>query len=165
MLKILDIILIAIITVSGLVGVFRGFVREIMSLVGWIVSAWLAWRFANEFAPLFDSIIDSPDVRKAASFISIFLISLVLFALLSYFICKIMNKSALKGMDRSLGMVFGLLRGAIIIAVLAILIQSTEFSKESWWTGSMLKDFFLLLAAYGMAAMPAEVSRFFGQKV
>jgi uncharacterized membrane protein required for colicin V production len=62
-------------------------------------------------------------------------------------------------------MLFGLLRGAIIIAVLAVLIQSTEFTKESWWTGSILKDYFLLLAAYGMAAMPAEVSRFFGQKV
>lgn len=157
--------IIAIIAVSGVVGVFRGFVREVMSLIGWGVSAWLAWRFANVFAPVFDSIIQSPDVRKAASFISIFLLSLVLFALLSYFISKIMNKSALKGMDRTLGMVFGLLRGAIIIAVLAILIQSTQFANESWWQGSMLKDYFLLLAAYGMATMPAEVSRFFGQKV
>ena len=165
MLNILDIVIIAIITISGLVGIFRGFVREIMSLVGWIVSAWLAWRFAYVFAPVFDSIIDSPDVRKAASFISIFLVSLVLFALLSYFISKIMSKSALKGTDRTLGMVFGLLRGAIIIAVLAVLIQSTEFSKESWWTGSMLKEYFLLLAAYGMALMPTEISRFFGQEV
>jgi len=158
-------VIIAVIAVSGLVGVFRGFVREVMSLIGWGVSAWLAWRFANVFAPVFDSIIQSPDVRKAAAFISIFLLSLVLFALLSYFISKIMNKSALKGMDRTLGMVFGLLRGAIIIAVLAILIQSTQFANESWWQGSTLKDYFLLLAAYGMATMPAEVSRFFGQKV
>ena len=165
MLNILDIVIIAVIAVSGLVGVFRGFVREVMSLIGWGVSAWLAWRFANVFAPVFDSIIQSPDVRKAAAFISIFLLSLVLFALLSYFISKIMNKSALKGMDRTLGMVFGLLRGAIIIAVLAILIQSTQFANESWWQGSTLKDYFLLLAAYGMATMPAEVSRFFGQKV
>lgn len=164
-MNILDIVIIAIIAVSGLVGVFRGFVREVMSLIGWVVSAWLAWRYANVFAPVFDSIIQSPDVRKAASFISIFLLSLVLFALLSYFISKIMNKSALKGMDRTLGLVFGLLRGAIIIAVLAILIQSTQFANESWWQGSMLKDYFLLLAAYGMATMPAEVSRFFGQKV
>lgn len=68
-------------------------------------------------------------------------------------------------MDRTLGMVFGLLRGAIIIAVLAVLIQSTQFSNENWWQESLLKDYFLLLAAYAMAAMPAEVSRFFGQKV
>ena len=165
MLNILDIIIIAIITVSALVGIFRGFVREILSLIGWVVSAWLAWRFANMFAPLFDSFVNSPDVRKAAAFIVIFLISLVLFALISYFISKIMNKSALKGMDRTLGMVFGLLRGAIIIAVLAVLIQSTQFSNENWWQESLLKDYFLLLAAYAMAAMPAEVSRFFGQKV
>lgn len=165
MLNILDIIIISIIVISGLVGVFRGLVREVMSLVGWIVSVWLAWRFAYVFAPVFDSIIESSDVRKAAAFISIFLLSLVMFALLSYFISKIMSKSALKGMDRTLGMLFGLLRGAIIIAVLAMLIQSTQFAKEAWWTGSMLKDYFLLLAAYGMSTMPAEVSRFFGQKV
>ena len=165
MLNILDIVIIAIITISGLVGIFRGLLREIMSLIGWIVSAWLAWRFASEFASVFDSVIQSADVRKAAAFISIFLLSLVLFALLSYFISKIMNKSPLRGMDRTLGMVFGLLRGAIIIAVLVVLIQSTQFAKESWWLGSMLKDYFLALAAYGMATMPAEVSRFFGQKV
>ena len=136
-----------------------------MSLVGWIASAWLAWQFANSLAPLFESIIQSPDVRKAAAFISIFLVSLVLFALLSYFISKIMSKSALKGMDRTLGMIFGVLRGAIIIALLAILIQSTEFAKETWWTGSLLKDYFLLIAAYGISIMPSDVSKFFGQKV
>lgn len=165
MLNILDIIIIAVITVSGLVGVFRGLVREIMSLVGWIVSAWLAWRFASKAAPIFDSLIQSADVRTAAAFISIFLLSLVLFALVSHFISKIMNKSPLKGMDRTLGMIFGLLRGIFIIAILAILIQSTQFAKESWWLGSMLKDYFLLIAAYGMSVMPTEVSRFFGQKV
>ncbi len=164
MLNILDIIIIAIITVSGLVGVFRGLLREILSLVGWIVSAWLAWRFASVFAPVFDSIIESSDVRKAAAFISIFLLSLVSFALVSYFISKIMNQSPLKGMDRTLGMIFGLLRGVIIIAVLAILIQSTQFARESWWLGSNLKEYFLLIAAYGMSTMPPEVSRFFGQK-
>jgi membrane protein required for colicin V production len=165
LLNILDISIIAIITVSGLVGVFRGFVREVMSLIGWIVSAWLAWRYANVFAPVFDSVVQSPDVRNAAAFIAIFLVSLVLFALLSYFISKIMSQSALKGMDRTLGILFGVLRGVIVVAVLAILIQSTQFSKESWWQGSILKDYFLLIAAYGMATMPAEVSRFFGQQV
>lgn len=165
MLNILDIVIVSIIAISGLIGVFRGLVRELMSLVGWIVSAWLAWRYAYVFAPVFDSVIESSDIRKAASFITIFLVSLVMFALLSYFISKIMSKSALKGMDRTLGMLFGLLRGVIIIAVLAILIQSTQFAKETWWTESILKDYFLLLAAYGMSIMPAEVSRFFGQKV
>ncbi len=165
MLNILDIVIISIITISGLIGVFRGLVRELMSLVGWIASAWLAWRFANNFAPVFDSIIQSSDVRMAAAFISIFLVSLVLFALLSYFISKIMSQSALKGMDRTLGMIFGLLRGAIIIAVLAMLVQSTQFAKEAWWTGSLLKDYFLLIAAYGISIMPVEVSKFFGQKV
>ncbi len=165
MLNILDIIIIAIITTSGLIGVFRGLVREIMSLVGWIVSAWLAWRFANVFASVFDSVIQSADVRKAAAFILIFLLSLLLFALISFFISKVMNKSPLKGMDRTLGMIFGLLRGVIIVAILVILIQSTQFAKESWWLGSTLKEYFLLFAAYGMSTMPSEVSRFFGQKV
>jgi membrane protein required for colicin V production len=165
LLNILDVVIISIITISGLIGVFRGLVRELMSLVGWIVSAWLAWRFAGNFAHLFDSIIQSEDVRKAAAFISIFLVSLVLFALLSYFISKIMSQSALKGMDRTLGMFFGVLRGAIIVALLAMLIQSTAFAKETWWTGSLLKDYFLLIAAYGISIMPAEVSKFFGQKV
>jgi membrane protein required for colicin V production len=164
-LNILDIAIISILTISGLIGVFRGLVRELMSLVGWVVSAWLAWRFASIFAPVFDSMVQSADVRMAAAFISIFLVSLVIFALVSYFISTIMNRSALKGLDRTLGMLFGLLRGGIIVAVLAMLIQSTQFAKEVWWTTSLLKDYFLLIAAHGMSVMPAEVSKFFGQKV
>ncbi len=165
MLNILDIIIIALIAVSGLIGVFRGLVREILSLISWIVSTWLAWRFANNIAPYFETVVQSADVRKAAAFISIFLVSLVLFALVSYFISKLISKSPLKGMDRTLGMLFGLLRGAIIVAVILVLLKSTQFSKEGWWVGSSLKDYFLILAAYGMSAMPVEVSRFFGQKV
>ena len=165
MLNILDIAIISIVAISGIIGVFRGLVRELMSLIGWIVSAWLAWRYASLLAPYFESVIQSTDVRKAAAFVTIFLVSLVLFALLSYLISKIMNKSALKGMDRTLGMLFGFARGAIIIAVLLLLMQSTQFAKEAWWAGSMLKDYFLLLASYGMSIMPVEVSRFFGQRV
>lgn len=165
MLNLLDIIIIAIIAVSGVIGFFRGFVREIMSLIGWIVSAWLAWQYAAVLAPSFESLLDSPDVRKAAAFVSIFLVSLVIFALLSYLISKLMSKSALKGTDRTLGLLFGVLRGAVIIAVLALLVHSTQFARDNWWTQSVLKDYFLLFAYHGLSLLPTEVSKFFGQKV
>jgi membrane protein required for colicin V production len=165
LLNILDIIIIAIIALSGIIGFFRGFVREIMSLIGWVVSAWLAWHYAGMLAPSFESLLGSPDVRKAAAFVCIFLVALVLFALLSYLISKVMSKSALKGTDRTLGLLFGVLRGAVIIAVLALLVNSTQFATDSWWTESVLKEFFLLFAYHGLSLLPAEVSEFFGQKV
>jgi membrane protein required for colicin V production len=165
LLNLLDILIIAIIAISGVIGIFRGLVKEVMSLVSWIVSAWLAWQFAGKLAPVFDSLLESPDVRKAAAFVAIFLVSLVLFALLSYMISRIINQSPLKGTDRTLGLVFGVLRGGLIVAVLALLIHTTQLVKESWWTGSMLKDYFVLMAFHGLSLLPAEVSRFFGQKV
>jgi membrane protein required for colicin V production len=165
LLNLLDIIFIAIISISGIIGFFRGFVREVMSLVGWIVSAWLAWQYAGVLAPSFESLLTSADVRKAAAFVSIFLVSLVLFALLSYLVSKIMSKSALKGTDRTLGLVFGMFRGAVVIAVIALLINTTQFARESWWTGSALKEYFLLFAFHALSLLPNEVSQFFGQKV
>lgn len=164
-LNLLDIGFIAVILLSAIIGFFRGLVREILSLLGWIVSLWLAWVYAPQAADLFAAIITSPDVRKGAAFMTLFLISLVLIAVLSHFICKVINDSALKSTDKTLGMLFGGLRGVLLVAVIAILIQSSPFAKESWWVGSGLKGFFIQIAWYVISLLPAEVGRFFGKQV
>jgi len=164
LLNILDIAFVTVILLSAIIGFFRGLVREIMSLLGWIVSIWLAWVYAPRLAYLFESLLQSPDVRQAAAFVSIFLLTLVLFAVLSYLISKVITTSALKGTDRTLGILFGALRGALIVAVIVVLINSSPFAKEGWWAGSALKGYFLQLAAFVISLLPAEVGRFFGQR-
>ena len=164
-LNLLDIGIIAVILLSAVIGFFRGLVREILSLLGWIISLWAAWVHAPRVAGLFASFITSPDVQKAAAFVSLFLICLVLIAVISHFICRIINGSALKSMDRTLGIVFGALRGVLLVAVFSILVQSSPFAQESWWLGSGLKDFFVQIAWYIISLLPAEVGRFFGKQV
>jgi membrane protein required for colicin V production len=163
-LNLFDIAIIAVILLSAIIGLFRGLVRELLSLLGWIIAIWVAWVYAPQFAELF-SFITSPDVRKAAAFIALFLVTLVLIAVLSHFISKAISGSALKATDRTLGMVFGALRGILLIAVITILIQSSPFAKEGWWTGSALKVYFIQIAQYVISLLPAEVARFFGQQV
>ena len=69
LLNILDIAFVTVILLSAIIGFFRGLVREIMSLLGWIVSIWLAWVYAPRLAYLFESLLQSPDVRQAAAFV------------------------------------------------------------------------------------------------
>ncbi|HBE93084.1 MAG TPA: colicin V production CvpA [Gammaproteobacteria bacterium] len=163
-LNLFDVAIIAVILLSAIIGLFRGLVREVLSLLGWIIAIWVAWVYAPQISNLFASFITSPDVQKAAAFITLFLVTLVLIAILAHFICKVISASALKATDRTLGMVFGTLRGILLVAVVAILIQSSPFAKESWWLGSALKGYFIQIAWAVIAVLPPEVAQFFGQK-
>jgi membrane protein required for colicin V production len=165
LLNYVDIAIVAIIALSAIVGLFRGLVREILSLVGWIFSIWIAWHYADQAAPLFASLIESADVRKAAAFVALFLLALVAFAVLSHLLVKLITSSALKGADRTLGLLFGALRGALIVAVLALLVQSMPLANEPLWQGSILKSYFLDMAGYVISLLPPSVGRFFGQSV
>ena len=164
-LNLFDIVIIAVILLSAVIGLFRGLVREILSLLGWIVAIWVAWVFAPQLSGLFTGLISSPEVQLAAAFILLFLVILVLIAILAHYICKIISASALKTTDRSLGMLFGALRGVLLVALVAILLQTSFLAKEQWWLGSVLKDFFIQIAWQVISVLPPEVGEIFGQKV
>lgn len=164
-LNLFDIVIIAVILLSAVIGLFRGLVRELLSLVGWIVAIWVAWVYAPKLAGLFSGFISAPEVRLAAAFITLFLVILVVIAILAHYICKIISSSALKSTDRSLGMLFGALRGVLLIALVTILMQTTFFAKEQWWIGSALKDYFIQIAMQIISLLPPEVADMFGRKV
>lgn len=164
-LNLFDIVIIAVILLSAVIGLFRGLVRELLSLIGWIVAIWVAWVYAPNLAGLFSGFISAPEVRLAAAFIALFLVILVLIAILAHYICKVISASALKSTDRSLGMLFGALRGILLIALVTILMQTTFFAKEQWWLGSALKDYFIQIAMQIISLLPPEVADMFGRKV
>jgi len=164
-LNLFDIVIIAVILLSAVIGLFRGLVREILSLLGWIVAIWVAWVFAPRLAGLFAGFISSTEVQQAAAFILLFLVILVLIAILAHYISKVISASALKTTDRSLGMLFGALRGVLLVALVAILLQTTFLAKEQWWLGSALKNYFIQIAWQVISVLPPEVGEMFGQKV
>lgn len=123
-----------ILLVSGALGYFRGFIRESISLLSWLVGLWLAWHFAYLVNPWLGGALAEPGVREwAGRAVVLFLVLLVgagVGALVGYFARR---AAGLAIMDRSLGAAFGLMRGAIVIGLLVIAGRAVNLDLEPWW--------------------------------
>jgi len=133
-----DLGIIGAILISTFISLIRGFVREALSLTGWVVSFLVAKIFGGGFAELFLSSIDDQTARLLVAFIILFIVCLVLFAIGNYFIAQLVKRTGLSGTDRFIGLFFGFLRGVLIISVLVILANALGLNKEDWWKDSAL---------------------------
>jgi membrane protein required for colicin V production len=127
-----DIAILIVLAISTVFGVFRGFVREAFSLVGWF-AAYVVARFYH--APLMAALADyvaTPSVRLVLAWGGLFLATLVLALLLGYVIRGLMSAAGIGFVDRMLGAGFGFIRGLIL--VLAVLVMLAPFtSQDAWW--------------------------------
>jgi membrane protein required for colicin V production len=157
-----DLAIVGVILVSAIIGVFRGFVRETVSLVAWILAFGVAWTYASSLAPVFAGYVDSPSLQIVAGFAVLFLVTLVLASIIGMVIHRLVRKAGLTGPDRSLGFVFGLIRGGILVAVLVFLAGTTPLPQETWWKQSHLVGYFQALSIMLLQHMPPDIARQFG---
>jgi len=154
-----DYAILGVIGLSVLIGLVRGLVREILSLVAWVIAIWVALRFAQHLADALVESINSPPLRLAAAFTVLFLITLILAGVANFFIAKLVSKAGIGGADHLLGGVFGLARGALIVALLVLLGGATPFTKDDWWQDSMLIGHFQNLAVWLRELLPQDVAQ------
>ncbi len=119
-----DGIVAAVILISAILAYSRGFVREGMSIIGWIAAAILAYMFAPKAVPLIkeipvlrDFIADSCELSMIAAFAGVFALALVVVSVFTPLFSSAIQRSALGGLDQALGFVFGVLRGLLLVAV------------------------------------------------
>ena len=138
-----DITIVGIVLLSALISLFRGFVREALSLVSWVLAFWFALSFSHPIAELLTNYIKSPTFRLAAAFGGIFIVVLIACAIINALIAGIVERTGLSGTDRLLGVVFGLIRGILLVAALLLVARlTTPMPQETWWTGSGLINYF-----------------------
>lgn len=153
-----DFIILGIIGVSVLISLLRGFTREAFSLVGWILSFWVAFSFAANFEGLLRSYIDTPSMRLITAFAILFFLTLLFSAMLNFLAVQVIKRSGLSGTDRVVGIVFGVARGCVIIAVLVMLAGLTRVPQDPWWKQSLLLHYFQDMALWLRAYLPAEIA-------
>ncbi|TXR53696.1 CvpA family protein [Reinekea thalattae] len=136
----IDWAIVAILVVSSLISIKRGFAREAMSLATWLAALIIARLYSDNLASLFSGLLSSETNRYTLSFIILFIAALVVGALVNHLLSEFIRITGLSGTDRVLGTVFGLLRG--IVLVVAVLAVGRLFAIEQFWQDSVLIPYF-----------------------
>jgi membrane protein required for colicin V production len=132
-------------------GVWRGLVREIVSLLGWLVAFLSASLFAGPLSVHMPESIPTPELRAIAAFVAIFISALIVTTLLGIVLSHLVKAVGLGGLDRTLGGLFGVARGVLVLAALALLAGLTSAPTQPWWKESFSGP---LLASTALALKP-----------
>ncbi|MFT7561212.1 MAG: membrane protein required for colicin V production [Flavobacteriales bacterium] len=134
-----DLIILAILVVSSLISLKRGFIKEALSLVNWFLAFFVAMTFRDVLSSLLDVYIATPSLRDMVAFAGLFAATLIVGAMVNNLLVEIVRITGLGGTDRTFGMIFGLLRGFLIVmAVLILAPPLLGIDQDLWWQQSLL---------------------------
>nr|WP_303622909.1 CvpA family protein [Stutzerimonas xanthomarina] len=124
----------------------RGFVKEALSLLTWIIAGVVAWMFGGALSHHLSEFISTPSFQVIAACAILFVMTLLVGALVNFLIGELVRVTGLSGTDRFLGMVFGAARGGLLVVVLVGLLSLAPVQQDPWWRESTLLPHFLLVA-------------------
>ena len=137
-MPIIDIIILVAIGISVVIGIVRGFVKEAISIAALLVAIWAALYFGPAVGNVSDAWLSSEELQAWVGRIIVFGVVLALGGLLGWGISKLVHLSALSGVDRFMGSLFGAGRGILLVAVAVIGGQFAGFNNDQWWLQSRL---------------------------
>jgi membrane protein required for colicin V production len=153
-----DYFLLAIITISALLSLWRGFVKEALSLTTWVLALWVAILFFEKLGNWLTRWIDTPSISDVVAFAALFISTVLLGGLVNFLAGQLVAKTGLTATDRALGMVFGIARGMVIVAVLVLLAGLTALPQDPWWSESLLLVHFKDMALWLRSFLPPDVA-------
>ena len=142
-----DVIVLSMILISCMFGIFRGLIKEALSLFFWVAAAVLAALYSPLLAQSLAFVSENPTVRRMAAFALIFIGTVFGGALINNLIAKITAAAGLRGVDRSLGALFGIIRGVVIVTLVVMLTAGFEFTGP-WYGESLSIPYIMVLADY-----------------
>jgi len=154
----IDVVILALIALSAILSLFRGFVREAVALATWLIALWVAMAFYEDLATMLSQWISVPSAQKITAFAVLFVCVLLLGAIVNYLAGRIVDKTGLTGTDKLLGIVFGVARGGVIVAILVLLAGLTPLPQDPWWQDSQFLGYFQELATWLRSYLPNEIA-------
>jgi len=136
-LNAVDVALLVAIAVSAAVGLLRGVVREVLSLIVWTAAAVVAFAWSTRLSQRLVPYIDHADARVVAAFALLFLGILLAGGIVTWLVGKLIHTTGLSGVDRLLGFVFGALRGGVL-CIVAIVMLRPFVADAPWWRSSLV---------------------------
>jgi len=157
----LDIAIVAVILLSAIISLARGFVREAFSLAIWVLAFWVSWSFFRDLEVPLRDWIGSPTARLGIAFALLMIATLIVGGLVNYLIIQLVERTGMSGTDRLIGSVFGVARGILLVAVLVLLAGLTPLPREGWWLESSMVGYFEELAFWLRDLLPPELAERF----
>jgi len=133
-----DLVIVLVLLTSTIIGLLRGFVREIAALAFWVVGIWVAWVEGPRVEPYLGGYLADPAIRPWAARLAVLVVVLFAGYLVGLLLAYILRSAGLGVMDRMIGMLFGMLRGVLLIGVLIMFGELVHLNHESWWHRSKL---------------------------
>nr|WP_244158027.1 CvpA family protein [Gilliamella apis] len=138
MMNWVDFTIIGVIILSALISIIRGFVKEALSLISWVLAFFIASRFYM-YITSYLTYFDSDVIRIAVAIAILFISTLIVCAIVSYIIGQLVQKTGLSSTDRILGICFGVLRGILVVAAVLFFVDTfTPLSQSPSWVQSQL---------------------------
>jgi|SRR5579859_767233 len=151
-----DYTILGIILVSAILGLVRGFLREVASLLVWMVGFWIAVRYAPLVGDAFKFVKTAED-RLVIGYVVILVLVLIVGTVVGMLIKKLVDSSGAVMGDRSLGTLFGAVRGMVVVTVLILLGSTVLVPQPAWWRDSKLIPYAAPLMAVAKRIAPVKV--------
>jgi membrane protein required for colicin V production len=171
-----DLALLVVIGVSALMGLIRGLLREVLSLVTWVAAFLLALSFGPALSAWFPltegavlpsdptgGLVRSDTVSRVVGFVAVFVLTLLVGGLVQWGVRRLVESTGLTSTDRVLGLLFGTTRGVVIVIVVLIAIRPFV-AETTWWRTSQLREHLLLLED-DVLTLIGESRRLIGEQV
>lgn len=137
-----DYAVMAVIVLSALRGTWRGFLSEVFGLVGWIVAFLAACRFVGLVVPWIPANWPGGALTQWLIAFAVIVVGVILVAgVASAVLSRLVQATGLSGVDRSLGLLFGLARGVVLVLILVALAGLTELPKQAFWRDALLRPY------------------------
>ncbi|WP_119717563.1 CvpA family protein [Cognatilysobacter tabacisoli] len=138
-----DWVVLAIVAASALFGLMRGFVGMLVSLVAWLLSGWVAFRFGGEVGLMLAGAGEPSAGQVFAGYALSFVVVMVVVGTVGWLVRKLVASTGLGGMDRLLGLGVGVARGAFVACALVLLLGLTSLPREPEWQSSKVVPVFV----------------------
>lgn len=159
-LSAVDWILLAVLSLSLLLGLWRGIVQEVLSLAGWGAAFYVSQMYAPMAAAWLPMEGSSQMLRYAAGFVVVFIAVLVATVLVSWVVKKLISVVGLGPLDRLLGSLFGLMRGVVILLAVTVLVGMTPMRDTEAWKQAQGAQWLQQLLHVLKPVLPADFGKY-----
>lgn len=158
-ITVFDYVVTSIFLVSIALSILRGFVRETLSIAGWVVAFIAAGAYSPFFEQFLPAEVTGETLRFSIAFVLTFISVLLITALAIMLLTALIKGIGLGFIDRLLGSVFGFLRALVIVTVIVLIAGLTTIPQQSFWQQALLSRPLETVAAQVLPWLPEDLSK------